>query len=317
MGVSYTDNNALRDAMDLLLRLTARDSSEIGRVILTDEQRPRANTLLDGYFGDRRDELSRSTLAIPSDTRGLRLRLLRLFTEIQERNTTIRFLDPDETSTLGRSLKDLRRETPRFTFRWPDLRRRTWIITAASLVAAAVLAPVGLKIIGSGTSPTSQPPTVTQPLPPANNQPLTQTDLQQALNLFGPWQTIAPSEQQPDSHQPALLVLNQNGGTIASQHWTVPFSTDKWEQQASTNIAKLSVEGTHVRITSTLDQPYIVHVGQPFMFERTPGQIYLVDQAGNIWYIDLAGATAIRQQRLRNDEPIAVTLGSQAEVTLR
>jgi hypothetical protein len=279
---SDPENSELQSAMELLLRLRTRDQEGGAlRVVFPDTQTNVIDQLLSQEIAPRRT------------SQELIWECRKVLIALQERDAAQGFLSDTERTEVKRALTGLqttRQKNPRHLI---TLRRSIAVLTAA---VALMGVAIGLGQLGqTDQTPPARPPIGGQPLPPAAEQPLTRTNLEQMYKLFGGWETIAPSQQQPDTQHPALLVFKQDGGTLASRQWTVPFKPGAWEQQASTNIARLSVEGTSVQITSIMDQPFIVRTGQPFIFERTPGQMFVVDEVGHVWRIDLAGATALRQ----------------------
>jgi hypothetical protein len=170
---------------------------------------------------------------------------------------------------------------------------------AIALVAVALLGLGGVALanyIGSG--PTTQP-AVQQPLPPVEEQPLTDTNLTQAKQALGPFETIAVSADTPtpDTHSPAVLLLNQDNSTQASQRWTIPFngSTSSWKQTSVTQIRSISLVNGYVTFGSNLNRTFVVKCNQPFIFEEMPQQVVVIDPQGNTWSTTTARATASRQ----------------------
>jgi hypothetical protein len=155
-------------------------------------------------------------------------------------------------------------------------------------------------IIRAQAPPAYAPPIAAQPLPVSQPQPESKTELQQTLDTLGTWKTIAPSEQSPATANPAVLFLKADGGTLASTKWQVPFDASAWMQRPCPFIATMSVEGQIVRFDTTLQETFLVHVDQAFVFEKAPTQVYLVDAAGHTWYASLATAVSLHQPLTAN-----------------
>jgi hypothetical protein len=155
----------------------------------------------------------------------------------------------------------------------------------------------GVGFFGSLTSGPQQPPVVVQPLPHVEQSPLTQTDLQQVRDTLGPFATIlvANDTPTPDTHAPSVLILNQNASTEASQAWTVPFDSTQWAQRDIFQIRSLSLKLGYVTIGTNVGRTFVVRANQPFIFEDTPEQLYLIDGNGVLWTITTARAEALRQ----------------------
>jgi hypothetical protein len=91
---------------------------------------------------------------------------------------------------------------------------------------------------------------------PAQQVPPQATDLQRTERLLGPWQTIAPSAQRPQTAQPAVLLL-QGGTTEASAKWIVP-PKGGWVPDQSASIGTVGMHGNWAQITDTDGTFYIV-----------------------------------------------------------
>jgi hypothetical protein len=118
------------------------------------------------------------------------------------------------------------------------------------------------------------------------------TDLENLESDWGPWRTLATSEQNPQSGAPALLLLNQ-GGYYASQKWTIPDSRE-WTQDLGGNVSSVDVEGTHALFQDADGNPWIVGIRQPFVLASNPGTILMIDPAGDVLAVPEAHAIALR-----------------------
>lgn len=118
------------------------------------------------------------------------------------------------------------------------------------------------------------------------------TDLENLESDWGPWRTLATSEQNPQSGSPALLLLNA-GGYYASQKWTIPDSRE-WSPDLSGNVGGVQVEGTHALITDMDANPWTVGIRQPFVLASNPGTVLEIDPAGDVLAVPEAHAIALR-----------------------
>jgi hypothetical protein len=159
-----------------------------------------------------------------------------------------------------------------------------------------LVATGGLGLYENLSTVTPQPPSVVRQLPPVEQPHLTQTDLQQVRDTLGPFSTIpvAGDTPTPDTHSPAVLVLNQNGSTEASQTWTVPFDSTQWAQRDVFHIRSLSSKLGYMTIGTDIGRTFVVKANQPFIFEEEPGQVYLIDANGTTLTITTARAEALR-----------------------
>ena len=298
---SRNNDGSLGSVMRLLVRLDTDDRDGLRQIFVPD-QRPALDLLLDQYFGTDRSghETSRTALEVAGGENRFRQRVSRLLSEVQARNGYVPSLSPDEQQQIdlflnppAPTLSYRPSRQPRTTFRWPQLRARTVAVAAAVVVALGAAAFGGWVLYGPGQTP---PQVVNQNPPAVVDQQPANTDLQNMEAVWGPWQTISPTDQNPATSSPALLLLKQNGGELASTKWTVPFqaSSGYWHAQVTAPIDALSVKGDAVKLVSSTNETFWVAIGQPFVFEQTPGQVYVVDQTGNVWQIDLATASGIR-----------------------
>ena len=170
--------------------------------------------------------------------------------------------------------------------------RRLAIALAVAIVAGSVWTVVG----EISSTPVSQP-IVEQPVPPVVQEPLEETDLAQVKSVLGPFVTIVVSADSPtpETRSPAVLILHQDGGTSASQNWTIPFDTTSWSRRDAFQIRSLSSQLGYVTIGSNLQRTFVVKANQPFLFEDAPQQLCMIDAQGNTWATTTARAQAARQ----------------------
>ena len=174
----------------------------------------------------------------------------------------------------------------------PIRRRRGLIAVGAGLVAAAITAVTIYAFSGPTTPPDEQ-----DPMPPVAQGPLTDTDLQQVKSVLGPFKAIAADADSPtpETNAPAVLILNQDGSTLASEKWTVPFEATQWSKGDVFQIRSQSMALGYVTIGTNLKRTFVVKANQPFIFEEVPQQVHVVDGQGNTWSTTTARAEASRQ----------------------
>lgn len=270
------------------------------RAIFPDDDAATVDALLNRYYGTVRDAETSRNEAVPSNPSEQERLAHRLLVELQERHKLQNMLGTDEVAMVEQALNPPAPANPvqlaptRRGLRFAPDRRQVLVLLAALL--AAVIAVLGVRYINyTYDSGTPVEPRVGQPaLPPVEQQPEAQSSREKMLELYGPWETIAPSGTSPDTNHPALLVLNQNGSTIASQQWQVPTSLSTWRLESPILVTNVSVKGSYVVLQSSRGLQYIVHVGQAFIFEQTPGKVFFVDEAGRVLTTDLEQATAGR-----------------------
>jgi len=174
----------------------------------------------------------------------------------------------------------------------PTRRRRGLIAVGVGLLAAAVTAVV----IYATTGPTT-PPDEKDPVPPVAQGPLTDTDLQQVKSVLGPFKAIPADADSPtpETNAPAVLILNQDGSTLASEKWTVPFEATQWSKGDVFQIRSQSMALGYVTIGTNRQRTFVVKANQPFIFEETPQKVHIIDGQGNTWSVTTARAEAQRQ----------------------
>jgi len=171
---------------------------------------------------------------------------------------------------------------------------RARVITAAAavviVIAAVIIAVVGIE----GNTHQGEPtPGTAQQNPPAQQIAPGTTDLQNLQKEWGPWQQLTPSDQSPQTGQPALLLL-QTGGYFVSMSWTIPANSSGWQQDIGGNVSNVDVHGNYADITDADDNPYIVGINQPFIVSSNPDVVIKIDPTGNVWTMSLSQATALR-----------------------
>lgn len=174
----------------------------------------------------------------------------------------------------------------------PIRRRRGLIAAVAGFVAAATTAVVIYAVSGP-TTPLDEK----DPLPPVAQGPLTDTDLQQVKTVLGPFKAIAADADSPtpETNAPAVLILNQDGSTLASEKWTIPFEATQWSKGDVFQIRSQSMALGYVTIGTNRQRTFVVKANQPFIFEEAPQQVHVIDGQGNAWSVTTARAEAQRQ----------------------
>lgn len=162
--------------------------------------------------------------------------------------------------------------------------------------AVAMVVTVGGVVIQDWTSNTPDQIAQTVPKQPAKPQILRQTDLQKAVAALGPFQTLAvPSSDHPDTNNPAVLLLRQDGSVAASQKWTLTFTHATWAALETMQISRVQVNGDYAVIEDSTGNVYTVRCGQPFVMEGVPQQLLLVDTAGQQWTAPTTRANILRR----------------------
>jgi hypothetical protein len=229
------------------------------------------------------------------DEEAARLQLLRMRGALMTRA----FLDEDQQRRLADVLDDrpvgFTSSRARRQLRLPSINWNRRTITVFAILVALLLGGGIVGAIAASIHNSPAPPASSQPLPPVPPQPMPITGLQQTMKLFGPWVTIAPSQQVPSTHNPDVLMLHADGSTEASLKWTIPAPAADWTPTDPSVIASnLSVNGNQVDLMSSTQRPYVVAVNQPFILDSDPGHVYRVDDTGTVYVITLAQATADR-----------------------
>lgn len=215
----------------------------------------------------------------------------------RERESYSPVLTKEERAQLNQILEPPRAQ--RFTPQeWPPrsarrpINRRPLVI-AAVLIALSSVGGVTAYVVAS-TDRSGPPAGTAQQHPPAQQVQPGTTDLQQLKQNYGPWQQLTPSDQKPQTGQPALLLLD-GGGYFASTKWTVPAGAPGWQQDIAGNVNNVDVKGNYADITDADSNPYIVGIDQPFIVSSNPGTVLRIDPAGSVFSMSLAQATAQRQ----------------------
>jgi hypothetical protein len=275
-------------ALDYLALVRAKEETT-GLAILDPSDREWLDRLINEYETD-------------GATAALLRRAHTFLVKYRETNSHGGVLDANEREQLDRILDEPERaqRQPRTSFRWPSI-RIGWIATAVLVVLALVVIVVVHDRIASEQtgSPTG---TAQQQHPPAQQVAPGSTDLQNLRQDWAPWSELTPSDQQPQTGQPGLLLL-ENGGYFVSK-WTIstnpPANKSQWQQDISGDVTNVDVHVTpngtgYADITDSVDYPYIVGIDQPFIESNNPNTVLRVDDLGNVWFMTLAEATAARQ----------------------
>jgi hypothetical protein len=172
--------------------------------------------------------------------------------------------------------------------------RKVYLVLAG--MALIFLCAWGISAIWSATHPANPVPqgAKVQQNPPARQVPAGTTALQDFKTDWGPWKQLPVSQQNPQTGAPALLYMEQ-GGYYVSQEWMIPESSPAWSPDLGGNVQNVDVEGSHALITDMDGNPYVVGIGQPFVFSQNPGTVLSIGPASDVRAIPEPHAIAIRQ----------------------
>ena len=136
-----------------------------------------------------------------------------------------------------------------------------------------------------------------QTLPPATQQPLQPTNLQQVEAVLGPFSTLpASNSSTPDTQYPAVLMIRQDGSIGASSNWSVPFNTGAgWTQQSAGQIVSLTVMSGFATFSTGPGRSYTVKCNQSFVLEQDPQYVYVITSSSMQYSISSARAEVLRQ----------------------
>jgi len=217
----------------------------------------------------------------------------------RERESFSRVLTQDERAELNAILApkprpsepDYRRN-PRSSFVWPP---PSWGAKRILALAAALAVVIAGGIVVATSSPQGEPPaSISQEHAPAVQVAPGTTDLQNLKQNYGPWTQLTPSDQRPQTGQPAVLLL-EDGGYFASTKWTITPNASGWQQDIAGNVGNIDIKGSHADITDANGSPYLVGIDQPFVVSSNPGTLLRIDPTGSVFAMTLAQATAVRQ----------------------
>jgi len=131
-------------------------------------------------------------------------------------------------------------------------------------------------------------------LPP--DKPGAPTDLETIEAKLGPFQVLQPSSSnRPDTAYPAVLIIRQDGSTGASKDWTVPFDARTWSPQEPIQITGYNRSGDYETFSTGPDRAYTVRLGQAFVLETMPQQVFAFNAQGKPEAISGNQAIVIRQ----------------------
>ncbi|MGH8483324.1 MAG: hypothetical protein ACRESP_02880 [Pseudomonas sp.] len=176
-------------------------------------------------------------------------------------------------------------------------RQQALASAVVGLIAALAAGAFGFVTPSSSSSPE---PAISQSQPrldPVAPEPLVPTDIQQVRDALGPFETIlvATDTPTPDTRNPAVLILNDDGSTEASTAWTVPFEPTSWTRENDFRIRGLSFDVGFATIAASNRRTYVVRAGQPFLFEDEPNRMLVVGPDGQMYALTMARAQAQRQ----------------------
>lgn len=250
---------------------------------------------------DDSEQVTLNQLLADCVTRGatadLEARARRFLLVYREREDHSRVLTGEERAQLNDILSNTggsrrphlsqRRST---SLRWSWTRARVALVVVFALI---VLIPSGVALYHWANPPAQAPAGTAQQNPPAQQVPPGTTDLQNLRQDWGPWQQLTPSDQRPQTGQPAVLLL-QNGGYYASMRWFIPASSAAWQADLGGNVTNVDVRGNYADITDADGNPYIVGINRAFVVSSNPETVLKIDPTGNVLSMTLAVATAIR-----------------------
>lgn len=179
---------------------------------------------------------------------------------------------------------------------------RTFALRRLAIAAAiATAATLGVSVVdGVVTSTAPAPEVVVEPVAPPEleNDPQVSTSLQHVENAFGLFEAFAVSRSTatPDTRAPAVLLLGEDGGTKASQMWTVLFDPAQWDRKDSIHIIGVDVTLGYVTLVVASGDTFIVKAGQAFFIAGAPETLFAIDANGNVYQITTARAEGMRQQ---------------------
>lgn len=251
--------------------------------ILSETQRTTLDTLLEHY-------------AENDVGKGFRTQVYLFLVEYRQMALDRAVLDRNELIQLDRLLGEASKANaapsvkPRTqSVAWPSRNRIALVVAGLAIVVAAI----GGVINYVSTHQSGPPAGTAQQHPPAQQVPPGNTNLQNFKQEWGPWAQLTPSDQRPQTETPALLLFEQ-GGTFASK-WTIPSTASEWQVDITGDITNVNVKGTFADISDVDGNPYVVSLGQPFVFSSNPDRVFVLDSTGNVDSMTLAQATAVRQ----------------------
>lgn len=194
----------------------------------------------------------------------------------------------------------LKEEELAVTSQFPVLsrRRRLWIIAVGAVLGLLLLVAGTVLVVRYAISGPKAKPAVAQPMPQVPQETLSDNGLNQVKSVLGPFSVLNldATNPAPETHSPAMLILNEDGSTLASQSWTVPFDSTKWKQSGDPfQVRSKTVQSGYVVIGTNIRRTYVVGVNQPFIFAGDPETVYVVDAQGRFWFIATTPAEASRQ----------------------
>ncbi len=278
----------LEKVMDFLALISAKESTPGGSgalAILDEGEAATLSSLLAGYA-----HASSSMQLAQLEREGRQF-----LTQYRERERYAGVLDDQERSQLNGILDGRPVHPPKKAQVRPDFPSLK-VAAAALAITATIAAGIGSAQFLRGQFESQQTGTSgkVQLPPPGQQVPLAPTDLQRTEQLLGPWRTIAPSAQRPQTASPAILLLT-GGSTEASLKWKIPSSTSGWQPDQSGAVSQVVMHGSYAAITDADGTPYVVGTGQAFILASSPGVVFRVSPDGTPMSLPLAQAVASRQ----------------------
>lgn len=96
---------------------------------------------------------------------------------------------------------------------------------------------------------------------------------------FGPWQMLLTDN---NTNAPNLLMFMGSGSTDVSD-WTINFVPEQWLKSQPFSLRNIQISGQQATVTDSYGNSFAVALVQPFMFERDPDNVYLIDEDGSVW----------------------------------
>lgn len=230
----------------------------------------------------------------------IRRRARVFLTKYREQDSHAGVLTPAERQRLDGilSVSDDRKPQPPRRPRQPHEMAGQWRVPRLALVAVIVSSSIAIStavyrhLSDSTSGQSANTNSQVNNHRPVQQVPAVPTDLQRTESRLGPWQTISPSDQRPQTSQPAVLLMDL-GNTEASTKWAIS-TTGGWFPDQTASVDSIMVHGTYVDFTDANGTPYVVGINQPFVLgDVNPGTVFRITPGGTPESIPLASATRV------------------------
>lgn len=175
----------------------------------------------------------------------------------------------------------------RYELAMPEIKGLLWIVGLANiLIVAVVFLTIGWTAWWAFEGlPRLADPVYQNAVPTAAPTVAPRQDYSKlsALEWLSPQETLVLREEQDVIN---LVVIDGSNAKYA-RDVSVPL-TEKWVKNAPFKIKAMKVTGTSVRFTTLNEDRFVLNVLQPFVFHDQPEVVYLVDQTGQGWSIQLS-----------------------------